>query len=67
MLRDDLDGLHGEGLLAVHGEHGDHHVGDDLQLGKVGGGHLDEDVGGVEGNLGVVAVDDRRQGADDAV
>lgn len=67
VLRDNLDGLDGEGLLAVHGEHGDKHVGDDGELGHVGGGDLDEDVGGVEGDLGVLAVDDGGQRADDAV
>lgn len=67
VVRDDLDGLNGEGLSAVLGEHGDHHVGDNVQLGDVGGGDLDEDVGGVEGDLGVVAVDDGWQRADDSV
>ena len=33
---------------------------DDFQLGLVGGGDVNEDIGGVESDLGVVAVDDRR-------
>ena len=67
VLRDNLDGLDGEGLIAVLGEHGDHDVADNVELGLVGGGDLDEDVLGVERDLGVVAVDDGRQGADGLV
>lgn len=64
VVRNDFDGLDGEGLGAVHAEHGDEHVGDDAELGQVGGGDLDEDVGGVESDLGVLAVDDGGERAD---
>lgn len=67
VVRDDLDWLDGEGLGAVHAEHGDEHVGDDAELGKIGGGDLDEDVGRVESDLGVLAVNDGRERADYAV
>lgn len=58
VFRYDLDGLDCEGLGGVGGEHGDHHVGDDLEFRQVRGRDLDEDVGGVECDLGMVAVDD---------
>lgn len=48
-------------------EHGDHHTVHNLKLRLVGGCHLDEDVGSVHRDLGVVAVDDRRQRANGAV
>lgn len=67
VLGHNLDGLDGEGLVAVLGEHGDHDVADNVELGLIGGGDLDEDVLGVEGDLGVVAVDDGRQRADGLV
>ena len=38
-----------------------------LGFGEVGGRRLDEDVFGVEADLGVIAVDDGRHGQDDAV
>ena len=60
----DLHGLDLEGLGAVLGEHGNDGVEDDVGLGQVGGGALDEDVLGVEGDLGLVAVDDGGQGQD---
>ena len=60
----DLDGLDLEGPGAVLGEHGNDGVEDDVGLGEVGGGALDEDVLGVEGDLGLVPVDDGRQRQD---
>ena len=45
--RDDLEGLNGEGLVAVHGEHGDKNTGHDLDLGFVGCSDFDEDIAGV--------------------
>ena len=65
--RNDADGLDGVGLAAVRGEHGDKDLADNLQLGLVGGGDVDEDVCRVEGDLGVVAVDDGRHRQDCAV
>ena len=55
-------GLDCEELVAVLGEHGDQGVQHDGGFGQVGGGHLKEDVLGVEGDLGVFSVDDGRQG-----
>lgn len=67
VLRDDLDRLDGEGLLAVLGEHGNHDIADDIQLGLVRRRDLDENVGGIERDLGVIAVDNGRKRADDLV
>ena len=67
VVRDNLDRLDSERLSAVHAEHGDEHVGDDAELGQIGGSDLNEDVGGVESDLGVLAVDDGREGAHHAV
>lgn len=49
------------------GEHGNHHAIHNLKLCPVKGSDLNKDIGGVEGNLRVVAVDDRGQGADSAL
>ena len=56
-----------EGHLAVLAEHGDEGVEDDLGLGEVCAGALDEDVLRLEADLGVVAVDDGRHGEDHAL
>lgn len=53
-----------EGLGAVRGEHGNHGVKDNLALGQVSSRALNEDVLGIESDLGVVAVDDGGQGQD---
>lgn len=45
--RDNLEGLDGEGLVAVRGEHGDKDAGHDLNLGFVGCGDFDEDIASV--------------------
>ena len=63
----DVDGFDGEGVVAVAAEHGDEDVVDDFQLRLVGGGDVDEDVAGGEGDFAVVAVDDGRHGEDGAV
>lgn len=62
--RDNLDGLNGEGLFAVLREHGNKHVRHNLHLRLVRRRNLNKDILGVEGNLGVVAVDDWWQRAD---
>lgn len=67
VLGHDGDGFHGEGFVAVLGEHGDKHVDHDLDFGFVGGGHFDKDVAGFERDFGVVAVDDGGERADGAV
>ena len=67
VFRHDLDRLDGEGLCAVLGEHGHHHVGDNLELGGVCGSDLNENVCGAKVYLGVLAIDDRGQGADNPV
>lgn len=48
-------------------EHGDHHAVHNLKFRLVSRSHFDEDVGSVHRDLGVVAVDDRRQRANGAV
>lgn len=53
-----------ERLRGVLGEHGDHHPVHNLELRSVKGCDLNENIGGVHANLGVVTVDDRGQGAD---
>lgn len=63
----DFDGFDGEGLGAVGGEHCYDHVDYDFDFSLVGGGAVDEDVFGVEGYLGMVAVYDRWHGEDGAV
>ncbi|KAI6751196.1 hypothetical protein HG530_014110 [Fusarium avenaceum] len=55
------------GNESIHREHSDHDVGDNIKLGHVCGGDLNEDIGSVECDLGVVAVDDGRKGADNAI
>ena len=67
MRRNDADGLDGVGLAAVRRKHGDEDLADNLQLGLVGGGNVDEDVGRVQGDLGVIAVDDGGHRQDCAV
>ena len=59
--------LHGEGLIAVFGEHSDDHIEHDLSLCQVSGGAFDEDIARFEGDFGVVAVDDRGHGEDNAI
>mmetsp|Transcript_47350 Transcript_47350/g.78863 ORF Transcript_47350/g.78863 Transcript_47350/m.78863 type:complete len:306 (+) Transcript_47350:750-1667(+) len=63
----DLDLFDSGGVLAVLDKHGGDDVEDDLGLGAVGGGDLDKDVLGVEGDLGVVTVDDGWQRQDDVL
>lgn len=46
-----------ERLRAVLGEHGHDHVDDDFELGQIRSRNVDEDVGRVEGDFGVVRVD----------
>lgn len=67
MLGDDLDRLDGELFRAILGEHGNHNVANDVELCLIRGSDLNEHVGGVEGDLGVVAIDNGREGADDLV
>lgn len=57
VLGDDLDRLDRELVFAVDGEHGHDHVDHDVQLGSIGGRDIDEHVGGVQGDLGVLRVD----------
>jgi len=64
---DNLDGLDRELHFAVLGEHGDHNVADNIQLCLICRRDLDENVGGVERDFRVVAVDDRGERADDLV
>lgn len=64
MLGNHLDRLDCEGLGAVLREHGDHDVADNIQLGLIGCSHVDEDILGIEGNLGALAVDDGGERAD---
>ena len=54
-----------ERLLAILSEHGDHGIQNDLGLGQVGAGALDQDLRRVQGDLGVLPVDDRGHGEDD--
>lgn len=54
-------------LGCVLREHSDHHAVHNLELCAVQSGDLDEDVGGVEGDFGVVTVDDRGKRADGSV
>lgn len=54
----DYYGLDGEGLAAVLGEHCADDLVDEFELGLVCCGDVDEDVGGVERDFGVIAVDD---------
>ncbi|GIX61188.1 uncharacterized protein BcabD6B2_06230 [Babesia caballi] len=61
-----VKGLHGVGLGAVLREAVDEHVQADAALHAVSGRDLDEDVAGVEGDLGVGGVGDGRPGADPA-
>lgn len=49
------------------GEHGHHHSVHDLELCLVDGGDLNEDIGGVHGDLRVVTVDDGRKRANSAL
>jgi hypothetical protein len=50
-----------EGFRRVDGEHCDHGVDDDFEFSLIGGSAIDEDICRIEGNLGKVAVDDRRK------
>ena len=54
-------------VRAYLGKHGDEGVHDNLGLGQVGGGHLDEDVPGVEGDFWLLPVDDGGHGQDGAL
>ena len=63
----DLDGLDGEGVGCVLGEHGDEDVVDDFGFGFVGGGDVDEDVAGFGADFRVVRVYDWGHGADGSV
>ena len=63
MLRDDLDRLDGEGFFGVLGEHGYEDVVDDLDFRLVESCDFNEDVSGMDANLGVVSVDDWGKGA----
>jgi hypothetical protein len=51
-------------LLAVLGEHGDEDIEANIEFRLVGRGHVDKDVGRVEGDLCVVTVDDGRHRED---
>lgn len=53
-----------ERLRCVLGEHGDHHPVHNLELRSVKGCDLNQDIGGVHADLGVITVDDRGQRAD---
>ena len=53
-----MDGLDGEGLGGVLGEHGDEYIVHNFGFGFVGCGYVDEDVAGFEADLGVVGIDD---------
>lgn len=46
-----------ERLRAVLREHGNEHINDVSELGLVGGGNIDEDVLGLDRDLGAVRVD----------
>ena len=48
-------------------EHGDEGVQHDAGLGQVHGRHLEQDVLGVQGDLGVLSIDDGRQGQDHVI
>lgn len=56
-----------ERLGGVLGEHGDHHAVHNLELCAVKSSDLNEDIGGVQGDLGAITVDDRGQRADSAL
>ena len=64
VLRDNLHWLDCERFRAVLREHGHNNIVHNLQFCSVGSSHLNEDVGGVQRDLRVVAVDDRRHRAD---
>lgn len=64
---DDLHWLHLEGNLAVLREGPDDVVEANESLRPVEGGDLNKDVSGVDGDLGALAVDDGRDGADHVV
>lgn len=49
------------------GEHSDHHSVHNLELCLIESSNLNEDVGGVHGDLRVVAVDDGRKRANSAL
>lgn len=53
-----MDGLNGEGLLAILREHRNQNIVDDLYLRLVDGRDLDEDILRVQRDLRVFAIDD---------
>jgi len=63
VFRHNLDGLDGEGLRGVLGEHSNHHPVHNLELCAVEGCDFNENIGGVQADLGAIAVDNRGQGA----
>lgn len=54
------DGLVREGFVTVLGEHGDEDVSHNLHLGTVRRSNLNEDIPGIQRNLGMVTIDDWR-------
>lgn len=53
-----------EGFRCVLGEHGDHHPVHNLKLRSVEGSNLNENIGRIQRDLGVIAVDDGGKRAD---
>lgn len=64
VVRYDLDGGDGEAVAAVYGEHGNHGLDYNIELRGVCGGDFYQDILGIEGDLGVVTVDDGRKRED---
>lgn len=56
-----------ERLGGVLGEHGDHHAVHNFELCAVKSSDLNEDVGGVQGDLRAITIDNRGQRADSAL